>query len=87
MQAEPIKDEELADGKSYLTGVLPLALETNSGVARTIQQIEIYDLGLDYLDRYAKIIGALTKAEIQAAAQRYFSADDLVLVISGPEAA
>ena len=86
MQEEPIRDEELLDGKSCLTGILPLALETNAGIARTLQQIELYDLGLDYLDRYPAIVGALTKDEIQTAAQRYFSADDLVLVVAGPDA-
>ena len=84
MQDQPIKDDELVDGKSYLTGILPLALETNGGVARTIQQIELYDLGLDYLERYPKIIDALTRDEVQAAARRYFSADDLVIVVAGP---
>jgi zinc protease len=85
IQDEPISDEEEADGKSYLTGILPLALETSGGVARTIQQIELYQLGLDYVDRYIDIINGLSKAAVQEAARRYMSADDLVVVVAGPE--
>ncbi len=85
IQDEPITEEEEADGKSYLTGILPLALETSGGVARTIQQIELYDLGLDYVDRYIDIIEGLSKAEVREAARRYMSADDLVVVVAGPE--
>lgn len=86
MQDEPIEDDELRDGKSYLTGILPLALETSGGVARTLQQIELYDLGLDFLDRYPGIINALTKEEIQGAARSHFSASDLIVVVAGPQA-
>ena len=42
IRREPITDAELADGKSYVTGILPLALETNSGVARLLHQIELF---------------------------------------------
>ncbi len=85
IQDEPITDDEEADGKSSLTGILPLALETSGGVARTIQQIELYGLGLDYVDRYIDIVNGLSKAEVQEAARRYMSADDLVVVVAGPE--
>jgi zinc protease len=85
IQDEPISDDEENDGKSYLTGILPLALETSGGVARTLQQIELYDLGLDYVDRYPEIVRSLTKAQVQEAARRYMSADDLVVVVAGPE--
>ena len=51
-----VSDQELEDAKSYLTGVLPLALETHDGVAATLLAIEEFGLGLDYLDRYPDII-------------------------------
>jgi zinc protease len=80
IRTEPITDAELADGKSYVTGVLPLALETNSGVARLI---EVYELGLDYVERYARIIQSLTREQVLAAAERYMSESDLVIVVAG----
>ncbi len=35
-----------------MTGVLPLTLETNEGVANTLLNMEWYGLGLDYIERY-----------------------------------
>jgi len=84
IRTQPVDDDELADGKSYLTGVLPLSVETNAGVARILQSIETYDLGLDYLDRYPGIINALTRDQVRDAAARYFSTDQIVVVTAGP---
>src|SRR5579884_2404363 len=84
IRTQPVSDEELADAKAYLTGALPLSLETNDGVARLLQRIETYNLGLDYLDRYPGIINALTKEQVLEAAARWFSTDQIVIVTAGP---
>lgn len=84
IRTQPVHDEELADSKSYLTGILPLSLETNDGVARMLQRIEMYDLGLDYLDRYPGIINGLMKDQVREAATRYFSTSQIVVVTAGP---
>ncbi len=84
LRDEGVSDEELTDAKSYLTGVLPLALETNDGVAATLLNIEHYDLGLDYLDRYPSIINALELAHVQQAARAHLDPDRLVAGIAGP---
>ncbi len=84
MRRELVTEEELADSKSYLTGVLPLSLETNVGVTRLLQRIEMFDLGLDYLDRYPGLITALTREQVREAAERYFSTDHIVVVTAGP---
>ncbi len=65
-----VSSEELDDAKNYLTGILPLALETNDGVAATLLNIDYYDLGLDYLERYPAIIDAITRDDIVAAWRR-----------------
>lgn len=84
IRTQPVDQDELVDGKSYLTGALPLSLETNGGVARILLTIETYDLGLDYLDRYPGIINGLTLDQVQDAAARYFSTDQIVVVTAGP---
>jgi zinc protease len=82
--AEPVTAEELSDAQSYLTGVLPLALESNDGVARTMLSIELYDLGLDYLARYPEIIRSLTRDQLLEAGRRHLSAEDYALAIVRP---
>jgi zinc protease len=84
LRAEPVKDDELADAKSYMTGSLPLALELNAGVASLLLNIEYYALGLDYLDRYPDIINALTLEQVQNAAQAHLNEDRLAVGIAGP---
>ncbi len=81
---EPVPAEELADSQAYRTGSLPLSLETNSGLVDIITDMELYDLGLDYLHRYSDMINSITPERIQAAARKYLSADDLSIAVSGP---
>jgi len=76
--------KELADNKAFLTGSLPLRLETNDGVAGAILDMELYNLGLDYLQRYADLINAITPGRIQAAAQKYLDPDRYALAVAGP---
>lgn len=82
---EPVSDQELADAKAYMTGVLPLQLESNEGVAALIVEAHLYQLGDDYIARYPDIIRAVTKDEIMAAAQKYLSDDIFALSIAGPD--
>lgn len=85
LQDEPVEADELLDAQDFLTGSLPLALESQDGVARAALDIELYDLGLDYLDRYPGIIRALTREQLQAAAQRHLHPDKLAITVAGPE--
>ncbi|CUS01998.2 Peptidase M16 family protein [Candidatus Promineifilum breve] len=84
MMDEPVSAEELADSQAYRTGSMPMSLETNGGIVDIITDMELYDLGLDYLYRYAELINGITVERIQAAARKYLSADDLVIAVSGP---
>ena len=85
IREEPVAEKELADGTTFLTGVLPLQLETNSGLAGVLFDMEFYGLGLDYVQRYPAIIRGLTIADVQRAAQRYLPAEAYVLGVAGPE--
>lgn len=84
IQEELVPAEELADSQAYVTGSMPVSLETNDGLAGILGDIELYDLGLDYLQRYPDMINAITPERIQAAAQKYFSASQLAIAVVGP---
>jgi zinc protease len=83
---EPVGRKELADNKAFITGSLPLRLETSSGVARAILDMERYDLGLDYLQRYTSLIDQITPEQVQAVAQRWLDPDAYALAVAGPVA-
>ena len=83
---EPVGEGELDDNKAFITGSLPLQLETNGGVARSILNMERYNLGLDYLQRYAGLINEITTEQVQAVAQRWLDPDAYALATAGPPA-
>lgn len=86
LTTELIEDSDLDDNKSYYVGRLPLQLESNDGIAGTILTLETYDLGLDYLVGYRDMINALTKEQLLAAAQHYWTPDAYVVSVAGPDA-
>ena len=81
---EPVDAAELADSQAYLTGVMPLTLETNEGVASALMNMEWHGLGLDYLWRYRDLIYGVTTADVQRVARTYLAPERLVTVVAGP---
>ena len=84
LREEMVMEEELADAQDYITGILPLSLETNNGVAGALIEIELYGLGLDFLERYPALIRAVTREDVQAVAQKYLDTENYALAIAGP---
>ncbi|MFZ0545341.1 MAG: pitrilysin family protein [Candidatus Promineifilaceae bacterium] len=81
---EPIPEEELADSQAYRSGTLPVSLETNDGMATIITDIELYQLGLDYLQKLPEKINAMTPEIVQAAAKKYLSTEQIGIAVAGP---
>lgn len=82
--SEPVTQDELDEAKDFVTGSLALRLETNDGVAGVLTDIELFELGLDYLERYPGIIRALTPEQIMAIVAKYAATDNYALSIAGP---
>lgn len=82
MRQELVHDQELEDAHAYLTGVLPLYLETNEGIAGFLLNLEEYNLGLDYLQRYPTIIRGVDKEAVRSVVGRYLTGS-YVLAIAG----
>lgn len=81
--SEPVTQSELDDSKSNYIGRLPLSLESNSGVANSILNLERFNLGLDYLQRYPGLVNQVTPDEILAAAKTYIDPEKLIIVSAG----
>jgi len=79
-----VSAEELDDSQSNLVGRLPLSLESNAGLANAILTMERFELGLDYYQRYAQTIRAITPENILNASRNYLDPDRLVIASSGP---
>jgi zinc protease len=81
IQTEPVSEKELADAKAYLTGSFPLKMDTYAKIAGMLTSIELYNLGLDYPQRYLALINAVTREDIQRVARKYLHPDSLVIVV------
>ena len=81
MREELVTEEELSDAKDYLTGSFPLRFDTNRKVANFLAQVEYFQLGLDYPDRYADFIKKVTREDVQRVAQKYLKPETLITVI------
>jgi zinc protease len=82
---EPVTLEELQDSQANFIGRLPLSLESNAGVANALLNVERFQLGLDYYQRYPDLVQAVTPEAILEAARRYWHLDCLAIVSAGPE--
>jgi zinc protease len=81
MREDLVTEEELSDAKDYLTGSFPLRFDTNRKVANFLAQVEYFQLGLDYPDRYADLIKKVTREDVQHVAQKYLTPEALITVI------
>ena len=83
IRTEPVSEKELADAKAYLTGSFPLRMDTYAKIAGMLTAIEIYNLGLDYPQKYPGLINAVTREDILRAAKKYLDPDHMVIVVLG----
>jgi len=83
IRSEPVSDKEIADAKSYLTGVFPIRLETQEGLTDQLVQINMLNLPNDYLETYRDRIQAVTVQEIQRVAEKYIKPDEAALIVVG----
>jgi len=81
MREELVTEEELSDAKDYLIGSFPLRFDTNRKVANFLAQVEYFQLGLDYPERYADFIKKVTREDVQHVAQKYLKPETLITVI------
>jgi len=81
MQEQPVTNEELSSTKKYLVGSFPLKYDTLGKIDSFMLQVELYGLGLDYPERYPKLVDDVTKDDVLAGAKKYLHPDAAILVV------
>lgn len=85
MADEGPSEAELERAKTYVIGAYAINnLDSSLSIARTLVELQKDDMGIDYIDRRAELIRAVTVEETRQAAARLLRADPALLVI-GPE--
>ncbi|WP_454915501.1 M16 family metallopeptidase [Xanthobacter sediminis] len=78
--------EELKEAKSYLTGSYALRFDTSSKVAGQLLQIQLDQLGIDYVDRRNALVEAVALDDIKRVAARLADARKALVVVVGKPA-
>jgi zinc protease len=78
-------EQELAKTKSFLTGSYGLYFDTSSKIAAQLVQIQLDNLGIDYIDKRNDLINAVTPADAQRVAKRLLDGKMLVTVVGRPQ--
>jgi zinc protease len=76
----PVTDAEIGSARKYLIGSFPLKIDRQSAIAGFLLQIQLNDLGLDYAEKYPKLIGAVNKQDVLEVAKKYLHPDSILLV-------
>lgn len=77
--------DELAAAKSFLKGSYALTLDTSAKIAAQLTQIQIDNLGIDYIQRRGALIDAVTIEDARRVARRLYSGGLLVTVAGRPK--
>jgi len=77
--------DELAKAKSYLNSAFVLNLDTSSKVAGLLIQLQLDDLGVDYISRRTAMIDAVSLDDAKRVAKRLLDGGLLVTVVGKPE--
>jgi zinc protease len=84
MATEGPTEEELAKTKAYLKGSFVLGLDTSGKIASHLVQMQIDNLGIDYIERRPALIDAVTLADAKRVAKRLLDSGLLVAVVGRP---
>jgi zinc protease len=81
--AEPVPEQELKNAKRALIGGFALSLDSPQTLISNLATQKIYNLSPDYWDTYPQRVEAITAADVQRVAKKYYDANKLQIVAVG----
>jgi zinc protease len=78
-------EDELAKAKSYLKGSYALNFDSSAKIASALLQIQLEDLGIDYINRRNGLIDAVTVEGARRAAKRLAAGGMVITVVGRPK--
>lgn len=88
LRTEGPTDVEIDKAKKYLMGSYALRFDTSSKIAGQLVQIQLDDLGIDWMQRRNGLISAVSRADVMRACERLLGDGQLLVTVVGrPRAA
>ena len=78
-------EEEFVKAKTYLKGSFALGLDTSNRIASQLVQMQLDNLGIDYIERRPALIDAVTLDDAKRVAKRLLDPGLLITVVGRPE--
>jgi zinc protease len=78
-------EDEFVKAKTYLKGAFALGLDTSNRIASQLLQMQLDQLGIDYIERRGGLIDAVTLADAKRVAKRLLEGGLLITVVGRPE--
>lgn len=85
MAKEGPTNEEVTKAKTYLKGSFALGLDTSTKIASQLVQMQLDNLGIDYIERRSPMIDAVTLADTKRVAKRLLDPGLLFSVVGRPQ--
>ncbi|WP_066222047.1 M16 family metallopeptidase [Formosa haliotis] len=83
IKTEPVDQKDLESAKAKYVGSFVMALERPETVADYALNIKLNNLPKDFYETYLEKVNAVTPADIQKAANKYFEADNSRIIVVG----
>ena len=84
MAEEGPTEAELASAKAFVLGAYAINnLDNSSAIARTLVELQVEDLGMDYIERRADYIESVTLDDVRNIARRLLAVEPAVMVVGG----
>ncbi|SIP96009.1 M16 family metallopeptidase [Maribacter ulvicola] len=80
---KPVTDDELKTTKAIYAGSFIMALENPETIARYALNIEKENLSKDFYKTFLEKLDKVSKAEVEAAAKKYFNVDNARVIVVG----
>jgi zinc protease len=84
IREELVEEAELAETRTYLTGVFPYTAQTIADVAKRLETLAVFDLPDDYFDSYLDRLNAVTREQVREVAERHLDPERIAVVAVGP---
>jgi len=80
---EPVPEDELKNAKRALVGGFALSLDSPGTLVSNLATQKIYNLPADYWDTYPQRVDAITAADVQRVAKKYYDTTRLQIIAVG----
>jgi zinc protease len=84
IREELVEEAELAETRTYLTGVFPYTAQTIADVAKRLETLAVFELPDDYFDGYLDRLNAVTREQVREVAERHLDPERIAVVAVGP---